>query len=859
MTEQITMIPARLKNAAVNGHVAGAADIIDDAKAKTQDVINQDVDTAIGDDDVEGSIKGRIKALEEAVGPGGSVEEQIDAKVATLDASVSQTAGADGLALSVTEVDGIVTSVSGSIAANTYDAYGSASAEATRAQGAESTLQGNIDAEETRAKGAEGTIATNLSNEITRAQGAEQQNASDIDAIETKIPTQASSTNQLADKEFVNSSISTSTATFRGTSAAGLSEADFLAWANALTKDANDYVFWNTTDAAGNVQFKRYKYNGTTWEYEYTLNNSSFTSEQWAAIQSGITSALTTKLTALPTNAELTETLASKQAVISDLDTIRSGAAAGATAYQKPSTGIPSTDLTSAAQTSLGKADTAVQPADLATVATSGSYNDLTDKPSIPSGQVQSDWNQTVTSEVDYIKNKPTIPVVPTNVSAFTNDAGYLTQHQSLDNYYTKTQTNGLLDDKQDTLVSGTNIKTINSQSLLGSGNITITGNTADVNYDTTNKKITKTINGVTSDVVTAETLVTDGGAAIEPEVEIGETAPTGTPKLFVDEDADPAVSIDIYNKTQVDTLLANKVDKVIGKGLSTNDFDNTSKGKLDDLPSTSEAAASGGTDLSLVTTGEKYNYEDKYTKTQIDALTRHTRLTDFDLSVLKQAVAEGNLEKYGLKVGDEKTINGRTYVIADLNTMKGTTTPQRVNTNHVGLIVIPHVTQKWNAGGKTYEGADERGAGYANCDLHYYLVNTLLPLVKTDLGATNLISHNKLLTNAFNTTGYNRRGSNTGCSSNWGWSADQYISALSEVQVYGGTVWSSSGYDTGEACKQLDVFRHYNHTEIFGGELVWLRDVVDVNHAAFADNEGLANSQVPSIANYVAALILFH
>lgn len=54
--------------------------------------------------------------------------------------------------------------------------------------------------------------------------------------------------------------------------------------------------------------------------------------------------------------------------------------------------------------------------------------------------QVQSDWNQTDNTQVDYIKNKPTIPVVPTNVSAFTNDAGYLTQHQSLANYYTKTE-----------------------------------------------------------------------------------------------------------------------------------------------------------------------------------------------------------------------------------------------------------------------------------------------------------------------------------------------------------------------------------------------------------------------------------
>lgn len=46
--------------------------------------------------------------------------------------------------------------------------------------------------------------------------------------------------------------------------------------------------------------------------------------------------------------------------------------------------------------------------------------------------QVQADWNQTDSTAVDYIKNKPTIPVVPTSVSAFTNDAGYLTQHQSL-------------------------------------------------------------------------------------------------------------------------------------------------------------------------------------------------------------------------------------------------------------------------------------------------------------------------------------------------------------------------------------------------------------------------------------------
>jgi hypothetical protein len=64
--------------------------------------------------------------------------------------------------------------------------------------------------------------------------------------------------------------------------------------------------------------------------------------------------------------------LKAKQDKIYDLDTIRSGAALGATAlqsytekytgtYNKPSTGIPKTDLASDVQTSLGKADTALQ------------------------------------------------------------------------------------------------------------------------------------------------------------------------------------------------------------------------------------------------------------------------------------------------------------------------------------------------------------------------------------------------------------------------------------------------------------------------------------------------------------------
>ena len=62
------------------------------------------------------------------------------------------------------------------------------------------------------------------------------------------------------------------------------------------------------------------------------------------------------------TDAELQTAIAAKQDVISDLATIRSGAAAGATAYQKPGDGIPGSDLDETAQGSLAKAESAVQP-----------------------------------------------------------------------------------------------------------------------------------------------------------------------------------------------------------------------------------------------------------------------------------------------------------------------------------------------------------------------------------------------------------------------------------------------------------------------------------------------------------------
>ena len=92
------------------------------------------------------------------------------------------------------------------------------------------------------------------------------------------------------------------------------------------------------------------------------------------------------------------------------------------------------TDLTGAPDLSIY-----AESANLAAVATSGDYSDLTGAPDLSIYAESADL-ATVATTGAYadLTGKPTIPVVPTNVSAFTNDAGYLTQHQSLAGYATE-------------------------------------------------------------------------------------------------------------------------------------------------------------------------------------------------------------------------------------------------------------------------------------------------------------------------------------------------------------------------------------------------------------------------------------
>lgn len=97
---------------------------------------------------------------------------------------------------------------------------------------------------------------------------------------------------------------------------------------------------------------------------------------------------------------------------------------------------------------------------------------------------VQSDWNQTNSSADDYIKNKPTIPTPPsptttTPIMDGTADVGSETNYARGDHVHPSDTS------KQDTLVSGTNIKTINGNSVLGSGDLAVGGSVTSTDVPT--------------------------------------------------------------------------------------------------------------------------------------------------------------------------------------------------------------------------------------------------------------------------------------------------------------------------------------------------------------------------------------
>ena len=107
-----------------------------------------------------------------------------------------------------------------------------------------------------------------------------------------------------------------------------------------------------------------------------------------------------------------------------------------------------------------------------------------------------------------------------------------------------------------------------------------------------------------------------------------------------------------------------------------------------------------------------------------------------------------------------------------------------------------------------------------------------------------------ELVTNAINAAGYNRFGSATGCASGWEWISAQAI-LMSEVEAYGSIAWSSSGYDTGNANRQLPLFAFSKQAQNNHSAYYWLKDIASAAFFCNAYNYGYSNCTYASAARH--------
>ena len=119
-----------------------------------------------------------------------------------------------------------------------------------------------------------------------------------------------------------------------------------------------------------------------------------------------------------------------------------------------------------------------------------------------------------------------------------------------------------------------------------------------------------------------------------------------------------------------------------------------------------------------------------------------------------------------------------------------------------------------------------------------YYIFGSHLKTIKS------------LLATAMSSSLYNRFGSAGGASSGWGWQSVQ-TRLMSEIEVYGSTVWSSSGYDTGDANHQFELFRFSKSAVNNRSAYYWLKDAASSSYFCHCSNIGDSSCSTATYGNF--------
>lgn len=195
----------------------------------------------------------------------------------------------------------------------------------------------------------------------------------------------------------------------------------------------------------------------------------------------------------------------------------------------------------------------------------------------------------------------------------------------------------------------------------------------------------------------------------------------------------------------------------------------------------------------------------------------------------------------------------GSQYVtIAGIDSLYGNGDSNPVTYHH--LVMVPgqgfggvqHFgTSRMNPTGTT-EGA------YKGSEMNMKVIGAVATTGSTAAGATinqqlfaefgsHLKTTRELIASGINATGTNRFGAATGCSNNWEWLSMQAV-LMSEVEVYGSCVFSSSGFDTGVANHQLELFANSKSAINSRSAQYWLKGTASATHFCYCGANGDAN-----------------
>ena len=207
--------------------------------------------------------------------------------------------------------------------------------------------------------------------------------------------------------------------------------------------------------------------------------------------------------------------------------------------------------------------------------------------------------------------------------------------------------------------------------------------------------------------------------------------------------------------------------------------------------------------------------------------------------SAMSKAIQAGTFDD--LYVGDYLTINGTVYRIAGFNLGK-----QIGGNASMGncMCLVPdsalYSAQMHNTDSGQYtEGsaANTTTGAYANSDMRTTNLAQATQKIVNDFGSTHVMSYRDILPNA----------TANGQASGWAW-YDCKVELMSEVMVYGTTVWANSGYEVGCINSQLPLFAlapEYIHRRF----VYWLRGVGSATSFAFVNSNGNASNGNASLS----------